>query len=115
MCPILGMWQIRTGTTGFGICRIVIPASPPGVYPRGRVLGWGSQDQELDGNMKTQGLRQVQAARFVIPYVLCGCLYCLRCCSVLRGSLPALIYSGGQGYMESPCQVLFESNYNLIR
>ena len=27
----------------------------------------------------TQGFRQVQAARCVIPYVLYGCLYCLRC------------------------------------
>ena len=26
----------------------------------------------------TQGFRQVRAARCVIPYVLCGCLYCLR-------------------------------------
>ena len=25
--------------------------------PGGRVSGWGSQDQELDGNMKAQGLR----------------------------------------------------------
>ena len=45
--------------------------------PSGRVLGWGSQDQEFDGNMKTQGHRQVRAASCVIPYVLCGCLYCL--------------------------------------
>ena len=47
--------------------------------PGGRVSGWGSQNQELDGNTKTQGLRQVQAAMSVIPYVLCGGLYCLWC------------------------------------
>ena len=27
----------------------------------------------------TQRFRQVRAASSVIPYVLCGCLYCLRC------------------------------------
>ena len=27
----------------------------------------------------TQRFRQVRAASCVIPYVLCGCLYCLRC------------------------------------
>ena len=43
--------------------------------PGGRVSGWGSQDQELDGNTKTQGLRQVLAAMCVIPYVLCSELY----------------------------------------
>ena len=43
--------------------------------PGGRVLGWGSQDQELDGNTKTQGLRQIRAAMCVIPYVLCSGLY----------------------------------------
>ena len=43
--------------------------------PGGRVSGWGSQDQELDGNTKTQGLRQVLAAMSVIPYVLCSGLY----------------------------------------
>ena len=50
----------------------------------------------------TQRFRQVRAASCVIPYVLCGCLYCLRCCCVSRGYLPALIYPGGQVYMESP-------------
>ena len=61
----------------------------------------------------TQRFRYVWAASCVIPYVLCGGLYCLRCWSPLRGSLPALIYPGGQGYMESPSRVLLESNYNL--
>ena len=31
---------------------------------------------------------------------------------VLRGSLLALIYPGGQGYMESPSRVQLESYYN---
>ena len=33
---------------------------------------------------------------------------------VWRGSLPALIYPGGQGYMESPSRVQLESYYNTI-
>ena len=37
------------------------------------------RDQLLWNSMVqgTQGFRQVRAARCVIPYVLCGCLYCL--------------------------------------
>ena len=63
---------------------------------------------------RTQKFRQVQAASCVIPYVLCGGLYCLRCWCVLRGSLPTLIYSVWQGYMESPSRVQLESYYNTI-
>ena len=33
---------------------------------------------------------------------------------VLRGSLPAIIYSGGQGYMESTSRVQLESYYNTV-
>ena len=33
---------------------------------------------------------------------------------VWRGSLPALIYPGGQGYIESPSRVQLESYYNMI-
>ena len=40
----------------------------------------------------TQWFRQVRAASCIIPYVLCGGLYCLRCWCVSRGSLSALIY-----------------------
>ena len=32
----------------------------------------------------------------------------------LEGSLPALIYPGGQGYMKSPSRVQLESYYNTI-
>ena len=42
----------------------------------------------------TQRFRQIRAASCVIPYVLCGGLYCLWCRCVSRGSLPALIYLG---------------------
>ena len=96
-----------------------IPSPPVGVYRQvcseilltvrfvGRdKLLWNSMVQE------TQRFRQVRAASCVIPYVLCGGLYCLRCRCLSRGSLPALIYSGGQGYMESPTQVQLESFYN---
>ena len=43
--------------------------------PGGRVSGWRYPDQELDGNTKAHGLRQVRAAMSVIPYVLCSGLY----------------------------------------
>jgi hypothetical protein len=36
-----------------------------------------SRDLELEG-ARYNRLRQVRAAKSVIPYVLCGCLYCLR-------------------------------------
>ena len=63
-----------------------------------RIVG---RDQLLWNSMVqgTQRFRQVRAASCVIPYVLCGGLYCLRCRCVSRGSLPALIYPGGQGYL----------------
>ena len=38
----------------------------------------------------TQGFRQVRAARCVIPYILCGCLYCLRCYMIRGGPCPPL-------------------------
>ena len=68
------------------------------------VVGFVGRDRRLWNSMVqgTQRFRQVRAASCVIPYVLCGDLYCLRCRCVSRGSLPALIYPGGQGYMESP-------------
>ena len=46
--------------------------------------------------------------------VTCIALGVVMVVSILRGSLPAIIYSGGQGYMESPSRVLLESNYNLV-
>ena len=44
---------------------------------------------------------------------------CVAVCIALglddsRGSLPALIYPRGQGYMESPSRVQLESYYNTI-
>jgi hypothetical protein len=59
------------------------------------------RDQELEGADNTR-FRQVQAAICVMPYVLYDCLYCLDVdlvILVLRGSLPTLIYPGGQSYM----------------
>jgi hypothetical protein len=38
----------------------------------------GRRDQELEGARNTK-LRQVQATKRVIPYVLYGGLYCLKC------------------------------------
>jgi hypothetical protein len=73
------------------------------------------RDQELEGARNTR-LRQVRAARCVIPYVLYGGLYCLGCrCCVLNGSLPPLIYLGGQGYM-NPSPILAKESYpNIIQ
>jgi hypothetical protein len=42
----------------------------------------------------TQRFRKVRAASCVIPYVLCGCFYYLRCC-VLRGGLCPPLYIRG--------------------
>ena len=41
---------------------------------------------------------------------------CIALCvdDCLEGALPALIYTGGQGYMESPSRVQLESYYNTI-
>jgi hypothetical protein len=48
----------------------------------------------------------------VIPYVLYGGLYCLGCRSyVLKGSLPAIIYPEGQGYM-NPSPILAKESYS---
>jgi hypothetical protein len=59
------------------------------------------RDQELEGADNTK-FRQVQAAICVMPYVLYDGLYCLGVDLVIlffEGALPALIYPGGQGYM----------------
>ena len=46
--------------------------------------------------------------------VACIALEIVMVVSLLRGYLPALIYSRGQGYMKIPSRVLLESNYNLV-
>ena len=78
-----------------------------------KVCRQGSMALELDGarNTKIQTgsgreLRNTQRpVWFVLPQVLM---------IVWRGSLPALIYPWGQGYMESPSRVQLESYYNTI-
>ena len=59
------------GDGGVGLLFRLVHQGVPG----GTVSGRGSQDQELDGNTKTQGFRQVWAAMSVISYVLCSVLY----------------------------------------
>ena len=83
-----------------------------GVYRQ----AYSGRDRRLWNSMVqgTQKFRQIRAASCVIPYVLCGGLYCLWCRCVSRGSLSALIYPGGQGYMESPNRVQLESYYNTV-
>src|SRR4029079_8734145 len=97
------------GVPAVGVYRQACSGIPLAVRFVGRDrLLWNSMVQG------TQRFRQIRAASFVIPYVLCGGLYCLRCSCVSRGSLPALVYPGGQGYMESPNSVQLESYYNTI-
>ena len=76
-------------------------ASGVGVYRQAcsgilLAVGFVGRDRRLWNSMVqgTQRFRQVRAASCVIPYVLCGGLYCLWCRCVLRGSLSALIYPG---------------------
>jgi hypothetical protein len=75
---------------------------PTEVYTQGgRFWVRMRRDQELEGADNTR-FKLVQAAICVMPYVLYDGLYCLDVdlvTLVLRGSLPALIYPGGQGYM----------------
>jgi hypothetical protein len=71
------------------------------------------RDQELEGADNTR-FRQVQAAICIMPYVLYDGLYCLDVdlvILVLRGSLPALIYPGAQGYM-NPSLILAQEPYS---
>jgi hypothetical protein len=79
----------------------------------GRFLVGMCRDQELEGADNTR-FRQVQAAICVMPYVLYDGLYCLDVDLViffLRGSLPALIYPGGQSYM-NPSLILAQESYS---
>ena len=78
-----------------------------------KVCRQGSTALELDGTRNTK--IQTGSGRelrntlhpvwwFILPQVL----------MILRGYLPALIYPGGQVYMESPSRVQLESYYNTI-
>ena len=59
-------------------------------------VGFVGKDRRLWNSMVqgTQRFRQVRAASCVIPYVLCGGLYCLRCRCLSRG-VPARPYISG--------------------
>ena len=84
------------GAPAVGVYRQACSGIPLAVRFVGRDrLLWNSMVQGI------QRFRQVRTASCVIPYVLCGVLY-YKCRCVSRGSLPALIYLGGQCYMESP-------------
>jgi hypothetical protein len=64
-------------------------------------------------NLKVQGtrnFRQVRAAICVIPYILCGGLYCLRCYILER--VPAYPYIvWGTGLYRSPSQIQSQESY----
>jgi hypothetical protein len=69
----------------------VKPPSPPRDTCKVVDCRWGVIEIR---NSKVQGIRNfrhVQATESVIPYILCGGLYCLRWCDVWRGSLPTLL------------------------
>jgi hypothetical protein len=90
-----GAVSTSSGLSGF----IRLPTE--GYTHGGRFLVGMRRDQELKGANNTR-FRQVQAAICVMPYVLYDGLYCLDVdlvILILRGSLPALIYPEGQGYM----------------
>ena len=59
-------------------------------------VGFVGRDRRLWNSMVqgTQRFRQVRAASCVLPYVLCGGLYCLRCWCVSRGPFPPLYIRG---------------------
>ena len=61
-------------TLGVGVYRQTCSGIPLAVrFVGGNRLLWNSMVQG------TQRFKQVRAASCVIPYILCGCLYCLRC------------------------------------
>ena len=79
-------------TTIVGVYRQAYSGIPLAVRFVGRDrLLWNSMVQG------TQRFRQVRSASCVIPYVLCGCLYCLRCWCVLRAETVRPYISGGTG------------------
>jgi hypothetical protein len=83
-----------------GKCR-VLSGCPPRAIPK--VVGFGLGCAET-WNSKVQTTQDLDRFRpiCVMPYVLYDGLYCLDVdlvILVLRGSLPALIYPEGQGYM----------------
>jgi hypothetical protein len=92
---VLGGGRNRTMIDGVSVYPPSLPRIPP------RWLGVAKiSNTKVQG---TQNFRQVRAAVCVIPYILCGGLYCLRCIlqvMIWKGCLPSLILSEGQDYME---------------
>ena len=71
-------------------------------------VGFVGRDRRLWNSMVqgTRRFRQFRVVSCVIPYVLCGGLYCLRCRWLfVGGPCPPLYIRGGQGYMESSSRV----------
>jgi hypothetical protein len=77
------------GAPDVGVYRQTCSGIPLAISFVGRDwLLWNSMVQE------TQRFRQVQAASCIIPYVLCGGLYCLRCSLFGGGPCPPLYIRG---------------------
>jgi hypothetical protein len=56
----------------------VLPPSPPRDTPEVVGCRWGVAETWNSKVQGTQNFRQVQAAKSIISYVLCGGLYCLK-------------------------------------
>ena len=72
--PAMELEQLLTEAVIVGVYRQVCSGIPLAVRFVGR-------DRMLSNSMVqgTQRFRQFRATSCVIPYVLCSCLYCLRC------------------------------------
>ena len=83
MARYTSQWQ----WDGCGPCRYLLPSVLRNNLSS-RIVGW---DRLLWNSMVqvTQRFRQVRATSCVIPYVLCGSLYCLRCWWCFEG-VPAV-------------------------
>ena len=69
--------ELAESPTWCASCRCL----PPSLLRDTLAVGFVGKDRQLWNSMVqgTQRFRQVRAASCVIPYVLCGGLYCLRC------------------------------------
>ena len=97
--------SVLTPEVSHGVYRQACSGIPLAVRFVGRDrLLWNSMVQG------TERFRQVRAASCVIPYVLCCCLYCLRCWCVWRGPCPPLFIQGDR----VTWKVLAEHSWNPI-
>ena len=97
---------------------VLLSGSPRGI-PRRVVVSRDLPRSKRDGARNTK-IQTGSGRRSVIPYVLCGGLYSLRCCLMCLilfwwGPCSPLYNLGEQDYMESPSQVRLESYSEWIK